>query len=271
MNYKKKKKKIIFIYKCSTTSIECLTELRLLSSLSSLHSSAGQFYCCAHDHCTQSVHFALSEISDDVIALRVRRVPRRGGQRHLGVFGQEWEVGGEIETLELGAAEAVDQRVHQAVHVGEDHEAVKDHRGLVLGGRAGLLHPGDQQHHPGEGAGQEADGEDHHDRGHQEDGSPQLRLVAHRLLPEPVDDSRGAVDHDDEGDHDLAEEDRLSQAVHHVLQSEKHTVVSGQVYKLSISMGLSSVGRQKQILDILQPFKPLHCCKLFPSPAIIVV
>lgn len=162
----------------------------------------------------------------------MRRVSRRGGQRHLGVFGQEWEVGGEIETLELGAAEAVDQRVQQAVHVGEDHEAVKDHRGLVLGGRAGLLHPGDQQHHPGEGAGQEAEGEDHHDRGHQEDGSPQLRLVAHRLLPEPVDDSRGAVDHDDEGDEDLAEEDRLSQAVHHVLQSEKHTIVSGQVYKI---------------------------------------
>lgn len=190
-----------------------------------------------------SVNFALSEISDDVIALRVRRVPRRGGQRHLGVFGQEWEVGVEIETLELGAAEAVDQRVHQAVHVGEDHEAVKDHRGLVLGGRAGLLHPGDQQHHPGEGAGQEADGEDHHDGGHQEDGSPQLGLVAHCLLPEPVDDSRGAVDHDDEGDDDLAEEDRLSQAVHHVLQSEKHTVVSGQVYKLSISMGFVFCGK----------------------------
>lgn len=191
--------------------------------------------------CSQSTS---SLISDDVIALRVRRVSRRAGQRHLGVFGQEGEVGGEIESLELGAAEAVDQRVQQAVHVGEDHEAVEDHRGLVLGGRAGLLHPGDQQHHPGQGAGQEAEGEDHHDGGHQEDGSPQLGLVAHRLLPEPVDDSGGAVDHDDEGDDDLGEEDRLSQAVHHVLQSEKHTIVSAQVYTLSISVGLSAVATE---------------------------
>lgn len=238
---------------------------------SSLVSRSVLLLCSRSSHTSQSTS-ALSSTSDDVVALRVRRVSRRGGQRHLGVFGQEWEVGGEIENLELGAAEAVDQRVHQAVHVGEDHEAVKDHRGLVLGGRAGLLHPGDQQHHPGEGAGQEAEGEDHHDGGHQEDGSPQLRLVAHRLLAEPVDDPRGAVDHDDEGDDDLAEEDRLSQAVHHVLRSEKHTIVS--VVKSTNCPSqwvLSSVGRRKQILDILQHFKPVHCCKQFQSPAIIVL
>lgn len=76
---------------------------------------------------------------------------------------------------------------------------------------------GNQQNHPGNGAGEEAEGEHHHDGGHQEHRSLQLRPVAHGLFPEPVDDVHGAVDQDDEGDEDLGEEDHLSQTVRHIL------------------------------------------------------
>lgn len=136
---------------------------------------------------------------------------------HRRVVHQEGEIAGEINSFKLGATEAVDQRVQETVHVGEDHEAIKGHRRFILAGFTRFLHPGNQQDHPGYGAGQEADGEHHHNGGHQEDGPPQLRLVPDRLLPEPVDDACRAVDHDDEGNDDLGEEDHLSQTVHHVL------------------------------------------------------
>lgn len=151
----------------------------------------------------------------------MRGVSCCAGYRWLRVFDQEGEIVGEVKSFELGAAEAVDQRVQEAVHVGQDHEAVKGHGRLVLDDLARILDPGDQQNHPGQRAGKEAEGEDHHDAGHQEHGPLQLRPVAHRFLPEPVDDARCAVDQDDEGDDDLREEDHLSQTVHHILKSGK--------------------------------------------------
>lgn len=150
----------------------------------------------------------------------MRRVPRWAAYWHLIVFHQEREITGEIKSLKLGAAEAVDQRVQETVHVGEDHEAVEGHGRFILAGFTGIVDPGDQQNHSGYGAGEEAEGEDHHDGGHQDDGPPQLGLVPDRFLPEPVDDAHRAVDQDDEGDDNLGEEDRLAHAVHHVLKSE---------------------------------------------------
>lgn len=83
------------------------------------------------------------------------------------------------------------------------------------------MYPGDQQKHPGYGAGEEAEGENHHDGGHQKDCSPQLGLIPNCLHPEPVDDVDCAVDKDDEGDDNLGKEDHLSHTVNHVLKSEK--------------------------------------------------
>jgi len=155
--------------------------------------------------------------SNDVVARRLRRVPRWADNRHSGAFHQEREITGEVETFKLGAGEAVDQRVQQTVHVGEHHEAVEGHGGFILPGLGPRFDPGDQQHHSGHGAGEEAEGEDHHDGGHQEHRPPQLGLVPDGLLPEPVDDVHRAVDEDDEGDDDLGEEDHFPQTVHHVL------------------------------------------------------
>lgn len=139
----------------------------------------------------------------------------------LRVFHPEWEIVGEIKRFKLGAAEAVDQRVQEAVYVGEDHEAIKGHSCFILDGFRCFLDPGDQQNHPGYGTGEEAQGEDHHDGGHQHHGPLQLGGVSNRFLPEPVDDAHCAVHQDDEGNDNLGEEDRFSQTVHHILKSEK--------------------------------------------------
>lgn len=80
-----------------------------------------------------------------------------------------------------------------------------------------VLDTGDQQKHPGDGAGQKADREDNHDRGHQEHGSLQFGPVTDGLLPEPVGDVHGAVDQNDERDNDLGEEDCFSHTVHDIL------------------------------------------------------
>lgn len=159
----------------------------------------------------------------------MRRVPRRAVQRHVRVFHQAGEKVGQVEDFKLGAAEAVDQRVQETVHVGEHHEAIEDHGHITLDVQVHFLDPRDQQNHPGYGAGEEAQGEDHHDAGHQEDRPPQLGLVPHRLLPEAVDDAHRAVDQDDEGDDDLGEEDELSQTVHHVLKPEKQKLKKVQI------------------------------------------
>lgn len=146
---------------------------------------------------------------------------RRAVHRRLTVFHQEGQILGEIKSFELGAAEAVDERVQQTVHVGQDHEAVEGHGRFVLVDQRQLLDADDQQDHPGYGAGEEAEREDHHDGHHQEDRPLQLGPVADRLLPEAVDDAHRAVDQDDEGDEDLGEEDHLSQTVHHILKAER--------------------------------------------------
>lgn len=138
-------------------------------------------------------------------------------QRHGNIFGEEWQIVGQIQRFKLGATEAVNQRVQQTVHVGQDHEAVEGHGGFVLSNRVPVLDPGDQEDHPGYSAGQEADGEDHHDRGDQEHRPPQLGFIPDGFLLEPLDDVDRAVDQDDEGDEDLGEEDHLSRAVYHVL------------------------------------------------------
>lgn len=162
-----------------------------------------------------------SSDSEDISAGWVHCVSCWAGYRWLRVFDQEGEVVGEVKSFKFGAAEAVDQRVQETVHVWQDHEAVEGHGCFVLGDLACLLDTGDQQDHPGQGAGQEAEGKDHHDAGHQEHGPLQLRPVPDGLLPQPVDDAHGAVDQDDEGDDDLREEDHLSQTVHHILKLER--------------------------------------------------
>lgn len=159
--------------------------------------------------------------SEHVSAHRMRCVSCCAGERWLRVFDQEREIVGEIQRFKLGAAEAVDQGVQETVHVGQHHEAVKGHSCPILGGLARILDADDQQDHPGQRTGKEAEGKDHHDAGHQEHGPLQLRPVADGFLPETVDDAYGAVDQDDEGDDNLCEEDHLSQTVHHILELEK--------------------------------------------------
>lgn len=83
------------------------------------------------------------------------------------------------------------------------------------------MDPDDQQNHSGYGAREETEGEDHHDGGHQKDGSPQLGPIPNCFLPEPVDDVHCAVDQDDEWDENLGKEDCFSHTVHHILESEK--------------------------------------------------
>lgn len=116
----------------------------------------------------------------------------------------------DVGVLEARVAEAVDQRIQQAVHVGQDHQAVVGLHRYVLRPLP-ILQPHAQQHRPGDGARQEADGEDHHHRHDHTRGPPKLGLLAHRLLAQPVDDAHGAVDQDDERDDDLAEEDQLGE------------------------------------------------------------
>lgn len=74
-----------------------------------------------------------------------------------------------------------------------------------------LLQPHCNQHGTGKGAGQEADGEDHHNGQDHPHRSPQFDLFPNRLLPQPVDDTEGAEDEDDEREDDLAEEDDLEE------------------------------------------------------------
>lgn len=116
----------------------------------------------------------------------------------------------DVGVLEARVAEAVDHRIQQAVHVGQDHQAVVGLHRYILRPLP-LLQPHAQQHCPGDGARQEADREDHHHRQDHARGPPQLGLLAHRLLTQPVDDAHGAVNQDDERDDDLAEEDQLGE------------------------------------------------------------
>lgn len=116
----------------------------------------------------------------------------------------------DVGVLEARVAEAVDQRIQQAVHVGQDHQAVIGLHRYILRPLQ-IPEPHAQQHCPSDGAGQEADGEYHHHRHDHARGPPKLGLLAHRLLAQPVDDAHGAVDQDDERDDDLAEEDQLGE------------------------------------------------------------
>lgn len=86
----------------------------------------------------------------------------------LFIFHKAGEVTGDVQALKLSAAEAVDQRVQEAVKVGQNHEAVK---GLCSDVIWPVLHPNDEQRHPGNGARKEAEGEHHHD-GHDQEHSP---------------------------------------------------------------------------------------------------
>ena len=172
----------------------------------------------------QDARSNLTWMSDHRIdAFGVGRVGRRieAILWHLAALHQAGEITAEVQAFKLSAAEAVDQRVQQAVEVGQNHEAVEGLCGDVLCVLRPPLHPGDEQNHPCQGAGQEADGEHHHDGGDQERRPPQLGLVPHRLLPQPVDDADSAVEKDDEGDDDLGEEHYLTEAVHHILPKMK--------------------------------------------------
>lgn len=175
-------------------------------------------------------HISTTFLNDSVSGRLWNGVPCRAFDGRLGIFIQEREVIGDVQPFELGATEAVHQRVQKAVHVGQDHEPVEGHRRFVLEVLGPLLHPGDQQHHPGQGAGQEAEGEHHHDGRDQEHGALQLGLVPDGLLPETVHDSDGAVDQNDEGNEDLGEEHGLSQTVHHIL--DQRVVFSAVLVRL---------------------------------------
>lgn len=124
------------------------------------------------------------------------------------LFQDVREVGGDVSIFESGVTEAVDQRVQQAVRVGQNHQAVVHLNHHVLGGLV-HLQPLVQKHPPGRGARQEAEGEDHHHRQDHEHRPPQLGPLPHRLPLQPTDDAGGAVDQDDERDDDLDEEDDL--------------------------------------------------------------
>lgn len=105
-------------------------------------------------------------------------------------------------------AEAIDQRVEQAVGVRQDHEAVVDlhHRELCV---LPVVQPHSKQHRSGQRAREEADREDN-DHGHDRKHSfPELGLLTDRPLLQPVHDVDRAVDQDEEGNEDLCEKDDL--------------------------------------------------------------
>lgn len=144
-------------------------------------------------------------------------VSRRAVDRLWGSFHAEGEVIGEKKSLKLGATKAVNQRIQQTVQVGKDHEPVKHSSCFVQDIIRLISVPDNQQDHPGECAWQEAEGEHHHDGGYEKDRSLQLGLIPDGFLPESVDDAHRAVDQDDEGDDDLGEENRLSEAIQRFL------------------------------------------------------
>lgn len=160
----------------------------------------------------------LNDLLNDFVAFRLRWISQRAACLHWASIQEARAVSGEIKCLKLAAAETVNQRIQQAVDVGEDHEAVEDHGCVLLDDLIEHLEPNDQQDHPGDGAGQEAEGEDHHDNGHQENGSPQFGPDPDGFPPEPDDDAHRAVRQDDERDEDLAEENHFSHALHRVLK-----------------------------------------------------
>lgn len=83
---------------------------------------------------------------------------------------------------------------------------------------------GDQQNHPGYGAREEAEGEDHHDACYQKDCSLQLGCIPDCLFPELPDDTHCAVHQDDEGDDNLGKEDEFSYNVDNLKSEERITL-----------------------------------------------